>query len=84
MLPVIRLSGPVIERANADERYADAMRELGALSGPVNQFFVDVLVMADDPALRDARLTLLGVLRRTILNIADIAELVPDDVKSGS
>jgi hypothetical protein len=39
--------------------------------------------MADDPALREARLTLLGVLRRTILNIADIAEVAPEDVKSG-
>ncbi|MES1256224.1 MAG: glycine--tRNA ligase subunit beta [Acidobacteriota bacterium] len=74
---------PVIERASAEERYGDAMREIGALGGPVNQFFADVLVMAEDPALRDARLTLLGILRRTILSIADIAEVAPDDMKSG-
>jgi glycyl-tRNA synthetase beta subunit len=38
-----------------------------------------VLVMAEDPALREARLALLAELRRTILDIADIAELAPDD-----
>jgi glycyl-tRNA synthetase beta chain len=74
---------PVIEKANAEERYADAMRALVALSGPVDRFFADVLVMAEDPVQRDARLTLLGVLRRTILGIADIAEVAPEDVKSG-
>ena len=65
----------------AHERYADAMRELGALSGPVDRFFVDVLVMADDPGLREARLALLATLRGTILTIADIAEIAPDDAK---
>ena len=57
------------------------MRELGALSAPVDRFFVDVLVMADDPAVRSARLALLTSLRRTILNIADIAEIAPDETK---
>ena len=67
--------------AVADARYADAMRELGTLSAPVDRFFVDVLVMAEDPAVRAARLALLAKLRRTILSIADIAEIAPEDVK---
>jgi glycyl-tRNA synthetase beta chain len=72
---------PRIDSAVTRERYEDAMRELGALSAPVDRFFVDVLVMADDPAVRSARLALLTSLRRTILNIADIAEIAPDDTK---
>ena len=68
-----------MEAARAEERYRGAMRELGALGAPVDRFFTDVLVMADDPALRDARLTLLSVLRRTILAIADIAEVAPEE-----
>ena len=72
---------PAIDAALAAERYGDAMRELGALSKPVDQFFVDVLVMAEDPALRSARLTLLTALRRTILDIADISEIAPDEIK---
>jgi glycyl-tRNA synthetase beta chain len=72
---------PAIDAAVAQGRYADAMRELGALSAPVDRFFVDVLVMAEDPAVRSARLALLTALRRTILNIADIAEIAPEDTK---
>jgi glycyl-tRNA synthetase beta chain len=72
---------PVIEAAVNEEKYADAMRELGALSTPVDRFFVDVLVMADDPGIRSARLALLTALRRTILNIADIAEIAPEETK---
>lgn len=72
---------PAIEAAVAQEKYADAMRELGALGAPVDRFFVDVLVMAEDPVVRDARLALLTALRRTILRIADIAEIAPEDTK---
>jgi glycyl-tRNA synthetase beta chain len=72
---------PAIDTAVAQGKYADAMRELGTLSGPVDRFFVDVLVMAEDPAVRSARLALLTALRRTILNIADIAEVAPEETK---
>lgn len=72
---------PAIEQASVEERYADAMRELGALSGPVDRFFADVLVMAKEPALKAARLTLLATLRRTILNIADIAEIAAEETR---
>jgi glycyl-tRNA synthetase beta chain len=72
---------PSIESAVTQERYAEAMRELGALSGPVDRFFIDVLVMAEDPAVRQARLALLTVLRGVILDIADIAEIAPEETK---
>jgi glycyl-tRNA synthetase beta chain len=72
---------PRIDSAVSHERYGDAMRELGALSAPVDRFFVDVLVMAEDPSVRSARLALLSALRRTILNIADIAEIAPEETK---
>jgi glycyl-tRNA synthetase beta chain len=44
----------------------------------VAKFFDDVLVMADDPALRDARLALLKRLEGLILQLADISEMVPE------
>jgi glycyl-tRNA synthetase beta chain len=72
---------PAIAAAVTQEKYADAMREIGSLSAPVDRFFVDVLVMAEDPALRAARLALLTALRRTILSIADIAEMAPEEAK---
>jgi glycyl-tRNA synthetase beta chain len=69
---------PAIEQALARDAYAEAMRELSGLSAPVDRFFVDVLVMAEDRSVREARLGLLAYLRRTILSIADIAEIAPD------
>ena len=69
---------PLVERALQQERYLDAMNEVAQLHAPVDKFFVDVLVMADDPALRKARLALVASLRDTILDIADIAEIAPE------
>jgi len=69
---------PRIHTAVQHDSYAEAMRELGALSAPVDRFFVDVLVMAEDPGLRRARLALLASLRKTILEVADIADVAPE------
>lgn len=71
---------PRIEQALAHERYLDAMTELAHLHAPVDRFFVDVLVMAEDPALRQARLSLLTTLRDTILMTGgDISEIAADE-----
>jgi glycyl-tRNA synthetase beta subunit len=37
--------------------------------------------MADDPELREARLTLLAALKSMILRVADIGELAAEDVR---
>ena len=62
---------PMIE----DRRYADALHELASLRVPVDTFFDDVLVMADDEALKNNRLALLGELRDLFLDVADISRL---------
>ena len=71
---------PRIDKALHDERFLEALTELAHLHGAVNRFFVEVLVMAEDPALRQARLTLLTMLRDTILMTGgDISEIAPDE-----
>ncbi|MGE5245837.1 MAG: glycine--tRNA ligase subunit beta [Betaproteobacteria bacterium] len=70
---------PAVDAALQHARYADAMREIVALREPVDRFFVEVLVMTEDPDLREARLTLLATLKKTILQIADIAEIAPEE-----
>jgi len=62
---------PMIER----HAYAEALRALAALKEPVDHFFDDVMVMADDDAIRRNRLTLLGELRTLFLGIADVSRL---------
>jgi glycyl-tRNA synthetase beta subunit len=44
----------------------------------VAKFFDDVMVMAEDKVLRDARLQLVAALRDLILGIADLSEMAAD------
>jgi glycyl-tRNA synthetase beta chain len=59
-----------------DERdYTRALQRLAALRQPVDRFFDDVMVMADDAAVRNNRLALLNALRALFLDVADISRL---------
>jgi glycyl-tRNA synthetase beta chain len=55
--------------------YAASLRELAALKGPVDAFFDDVMVNAEDPALRANRLGLLKTLHEAMNRVADLARL---------
>ena len=55
--------------------YADALTALAELREPVDLFFDDVMVMADDKATRNNRLSLLSELRALFLDVADISRL---------
>jgi len=53
--------------------YQRALRGLAALKSPVDAFFEAVMVMADDPALRNNRLAQLRRLRELFLDVADLS-----------
>jgi glycyl-tRNA synthetase beta chain len=55
--------------------YVRALQEVAALRPAVDRFFTDVFVMADDAALRQARLGLLAVLRDSVRAIADLSSI---------
>lgn len=55
--------------------YQEALVELAALREPVDTFFDNVMVMADDAEVRVNRLTLLSKLRELFLQVADISVL---------
>lgn len=59
----------------AERNYSAALQRLAALRAPVDEFFDDVMVMADDEALRRNRLALLASLRALFLDIADVSRL---------
>lgn len=55
--------------------YTAALDQLATLRDVVDAFFDDVMVMADDNAVRDNRLALLAELRALFLGVADISRL---------
>jgi glycyl-tRNA synthetase beta chain len=57
------------------EDFEGAMRALASLRPPVDAFFVDVTVNADDPALRLNRLRLLAELRDAVHAVADFSKV---------
>ncbi|KAE9530160.1 glycine--tRNA ligase subunit beta [Testudinibacter aquarius] len=59
--------------ANGD--YQTALEQLAALRQPIDNFFDNVMVNAEDPALRNNRLALLHNLRELFLQVADISLL---------
>jgi len=62
---------PLIDR----HEYTAALQALAALRDPVDRFFDDVMVMTDDPDVRNNRLALLGQLRTLFLGVADVSRL---------
>ncbi|WP_018260764.1 glycine--tRNA ligase subunit beta [Methylobacterium sp. WSM2598] len=63
------------ERAVAAEDFEGAMRALAGLRAPVDAFFDKVTVNAEDPAMRENRLALLGALRTATLAVADFSRI---------
>ncbi|MGT0149819.1 DALR anticodon-binding domain-containing protein [Vibrio metschnikovii] len=64
-----------LEPVFASGDYQQALSQLASLREPVDAFFDNVMVMADDEALKQNRLTLLNDLRNLFLQIADISLL---------
>jgi glycyl-tRNA synthetase beta chain len=57
----------------AEGNYQQALSELATLREPVDAFFDNVMVMADDEKLKVNRLTMLNLLRNEFLKVADIS-----------
>jgi len=63
---------PLIE----SKRYLEALEKIASLRGSVDQFFNDVLVMAEDEKVRVNRLNILSKLSSQFLSIADFSKIV--------
>lgn len=55
--------------------YTASLQALAALKAPVDDFFDNVMVNADDPALKANRLGLLATLHQTMNRVADLSKL---------
>lgn len=63
------------QAAIEDEDFTEAMSALSRLRAPVDRFFDDVTVNADEPALRRNRLLLLNTIREAVRAVADFDKL---------
>ncbi len=66
---------PQATAAHEGGDYADSLRALAGLRATVDAFFDGVMVNAEDPALRDNRLALLGRLHGVMNRVADLGRL---------
>ena len=66
---------PQAEAAFARGEHAASLQALAALKAPVDAFFDQVMVNADDPVLRRNRLALLARLHRAMNRVADLSRL---------
>jgi glycyl-tRNA synthetase beta chain len=75
LFAAIGLIAPQADAAFAAGDYTASLQKLAALKTPVDAFFDQVMVNADDPALKANRLALLNQLHRTMNRVADLSRL---------
>ena len=68
-------AGPRIESCMGSGDYAGAVEAAGALGPPIDRFFDDVLVMADDERVRANRLRLLLDVRDAVGALGDLSQI---------
>jgi glycyl-tRNA synthetase beta chain len=66
---------PTVSSLVQNQDYTEALRALAGVRTAVDTFFDEVMVMADEPALRDNRLALLAQLEGMMNQVADISKL---------
>ena len=69
-----KLSSDVMPQLEVGE-YADALKLLAGLRDPIDAFFDQVMVMADDEALKHNRIALLSQLHGLFIKAADLSRL---------
>ncbi len=72
---VIKQLTPQVAACLQARNFSGALSLLAQAREPVDQFFTDVMVMAEDPRLRDNRVALISHLHQLMNQVADISKL---------
>ena len=75
LLNAVTQAGEALTPLIAERDYRAALEQLATLRAPVDDFFESVMVNAENPAERVNRLRLLGTLRSSFTQLADLALL---------
>lgn len=71
----IQAKAEIVKPLYKNRDYQAVLTTLADLQGPIDAFFDQVLVLAEDPTIRKNRIALLAQLRDLFLQIADISQL---------
>jgi len=74
---------PAVEEAGRGRDYPAALAAIAALREPLDRFFTEVMVLADDHALRANRVALLQAIAALFLGIADVSEIAAAAAPAG-
>jgi glycyl-tRNA synthetase beta chain len=72
-----------VASAEREHRYEEALAGLARLRGPIDSFFDEVLVMAEDRRVRENRLRLLGRIVDRVQDLADLSRIALPEEKGG-
>ncbi len=67
---------PEVRAAQKNHDYGSALRSLASMRETVDDFFVEIMVMVEDSAVRSNRISLLNCISRLFYGIADISKIV--------
>jgi len=76
LLGALSIAQPQFSKALKHGKYQEALQALASLRPAVYAFFDAVMVMGDDPAIRNNRLALLGHLNALFQQFADFDRIV--------
>ena len=75
LIDALQAAEPKAVAAIAEEDFAAAMSALASLRAPIDRFFEDVIVNAEEKHVRAARLTLLSRFRDAVHQVADFSRI---------
>ena len=73
---VVDAAGAALSGSVQKRDYEELLTRLGELQPAIDQFFDDVMVMAEDATIRSNRLALLNAIAQKIYPLADLTKLV--------
>ncbi|MCU0948771.1 MAG: DALR anticodon-binding domain-containing protein, partial [Porphyrobacter sp.] len=75
LIDALAAAAPQAAAAVDAERFADAMAALATLRAPIDRFFDEVTVNAEDAEKRSSRLALLARFRDAVHRVADFSRI---------
>ncbi len=76
LLQILSEQATPLKRAIEDENGTEVTRLIQNLSGPINRFFEETMVMAEQPEVRFARLTLMSAVIEQLFSAGDFTRIV--------